>query len=101
MFEKIEGNTYHYETSDDFIDFELCVPEFGDVQLNLNNDISEDNVLLIPQVYPTLDGEDPIIADAYLFNGKKCIRKGMVTAKILDTSFEFADAKRILEVISF
>lgn len=97
----IDKNTYKYFDGNEYIEFELYCPELNNNELLLNNDISKDNVMLISDLHPTLETDDPIIALAYKFINNKCIGSYLVVAKVLKSTYDNITTKDILSNIQF
>ena len=98
---KLAKNHYKMTKDDKYIEFVISSDLVGNPEILFEEpmNISEDNVLFIPETLPTLD-EDPyaIIGSAFRYDGRKCVEHSLVDAKVIDTNVT-GDAKRYVEVL--
>ena len=89
-------NYYRISQNDNYIIVELSSSLSENYAINLNLDISEDNVIFIPKIYHDDNLVHPCIGFVLKYNSEGTfIEQGLVSAKILQTNVN--NAKEILE----
>ena len=93
---KLNKNNYKIYRDTEYIEFELNSDLNGEIIFG--NNMSDDDIIFIAKTYPTLDTDfEAVIGDAYKYDNRKCIKKSLVGANILNTNMNLAKAKFILE----
>ena len=85
---RINKNRYKVTNNEIFIEVQLSTNFENDPEILLagTQDMSCEGVIFYPILYPTEDNESPIIGEAYLYEGLKCVNKDLVRAYIVDTN---------------
>lgn len=99
---KIQKNRYKLRSNSNnaFIEVHLSTNLKNDPEILLTNtrDMSNDYVVFYPASYPTDKNDSPIIGEAYMYDGLKCICKELVRADIIDTNIPNT-AKGCIEIL--
>lgn len=100
----IKLNKNHYKIIDvhtnNYIEITVSTDLANNPELLLTDtrDMSDDNVIFYPNVYPTPINDQPIIGEAYLYENRKCIKKSLVIANIVNTDIP-DKAKTCIELL--
>lgn len=91
-----DTNTYYFTKDDRFISVSLESDYGSDINiLNMNK---ENDIIFIPDVFPTMEDESPIIGIAHKYDGDTHVGESFVIAKILKSTCSFTTAKTLIEV---
>ncbi len=89
---KIAKNTYRITQNEYFIEFKADC----ELEINLDSfDMSKDGVIFIPHSCMTPNEENPIIGNAYIYNGYTCINRVLISVIILNSNVN--NPKRYLD----
>lgn len=91
---KVEKNVYKITRNNEWVIGKFPI----DYSIDLNNNISEDNIIFIKNVRPIPEEDTTYVmaGDCYRYEDNKCVERFIIGMDIIDTNVDLPTAQNIL-----